>query len=84
MEFSRERLKEQAATLAALGVYVGTSSWKYPGWRGMLYDRARYEYRGKFAGRGIDDLQDLSARGLCRNCFVTLSPVLISLGSALS
>jgi hypothetical protein len=31
------------------GVFVGTSSWKYPGWRGMLYDPARYEYRGKFA-----------------------------------
>src|SRR5262249_5774653 len=25
------------------------SSWKYPGWRGLLYDGARYEYRGKFA-----------------------------------
>lgn len=31
------------------GVYVGTSSWKYPGWCGALYDRARYEWRGKFA-----------------------------------
>src|ERR1700726_4967363 len=49
MTFSREQLKEQAASLAVQGVYVGTSSWKYPGWFGMLYDRARYEYRGKFA-----------------------------------
>ena len=39
----------RAASLAAQGVYVGTSSWKYSGWCGMLYDRARYEYRGKFA-----------------------------------
>jgi uncharacterized protein YecE (DUF72 family) len=31
------------------GVYIGTSSWKYPGWCGMIYDRARYEYQGKFA-----------------------------------
>ncbi len=35
--------------LAARGVFVGTSSWKYPGWCGALYDRARYEWRGKFA-----------------------------------
>jgi len=35
--------------LATQGVYVGTSSWKYPGWCGMIYDRARYECRGKFA-----------------------------------
>jgi uncharacterized protein YecE (DUF72 family) len=35
--------------LAARGVFVGTSSWKYPGWCGTLYDRARYEWRGKFA-----------------------------------
>jgi hypothetical protein len=41
--FSREQFAEQAANLAAKGVYVGTSSWKYPGWCGMLYDRGRYE-----------------------------------------
>src|SRR5258708_1929246 len=49
MTFVRQELAEQAASLATQGVYVGTSSWKYPGWFGMLYDRARYEYRGKFA-----------------------------------
>jgi uncharacterized protein YecE (DUF72 family) len=48
MTFSREQLAEQTANLAVQGVFVGTSSWKYPGWFGMLYDRARYEYRGKF------------------------------------
>ncbi len=42
-------MAQQAATLAAQGVFIGTSSWKYPGWCGMLYDPARYEYRGKFA-----------------------------------
>jgi uncharacterized protein YecE (DUF72 family) len=30
-------------------VFIGTSSWKYQGWFGQLYDRARYEYRGRFA-----------------------------------
>src|ERR1039457_5172447 len=46
---NRQELADQAASLTVQGVYVGTSSWKYPGWCGMLYDRAGYEYRGKFA-----------------------------------
>ena len=49
MSFNRQELALKAASLAAQGVYVGTSSWKYPGWCGMFYDPARYEYRGKFA-----------------------------------
>jgi hypothetical protein len=49
MTFTRQQLTEQAASLVAQGIYVGTSSWKYPGWCGMLYDRTRYEYRGEFA-----------------------------------
>jgi hypothetical protein len=49
VDFNRQELADQAASLAVQGVYIGTSSWKYPGWCGMLYDRARYEYRGKFA-----------------------------------
>jgi hypothetical protein len=43
MLFARQDLAEQAASLAAQGVYVGTSSWKYPGWCGTLYDPARYQ-----------------------------------------
>jgi uncharacterized protein YecE (DUF72 family) len=49
VQFSREHVKRQAADLAAQGVFIGTSSWKYPGWCGMLYERARYEWRGRFA-----------------------------------
>ena len=49
VNFTRQELAERAASLAAQGVYIGTSSWKYPGWCGMIYDRARYEYRGEFA-----------------------------------
>lgn len=49
MAFDRDQIKQQLAKLAASGVFIGTSSWKYPGWTGRLYDRARYEYRGKFA-----------------------------------
>ncbi len=49
MNFDRDELAHQCASLAVQGVYIGTSSWKYPGWFGTVYDRARYEYRGKFA-----------------------------------
>ena len=49
MTLDRQELAERAASLAAQGVYIGTSSWKYRGWCGMLYDPARYEYRGRFA-----------------------------------
>jgi len=49
MAFNREKMKQMAAELAAKGVFIGTSSWKYEGWRGMLYDEQRYVYRGKFA-----------------------------------
>jgi uncharacterized protein YecE (DUF72 family) len=49
MSFDREAARQALAKLSAQGVFVGTSSWKYAGWRGLLYDEARYVYRGKFA-----------------------------------
>lgn len=49
MAFDRAIVKENVQKLAQRGVLIGTSSWKYPGWSGQLYDSARYEYRGKFA-----------------------------------
>jgi uncharacterized protein YecE (DUF72 family) len=49
MDFDREQMKIAAAGLAAQGVYLGTSSWKYPGWLGQLYTRDRYVWRGRFA-----------------------------------
>jgi uncharacterized protein YecE (DUF72 family) len=48
-QFDRDDIKRKLASLAAEGVFIGTSSWKYPGWRGMLYDEARYVWRDKFA-----------------------------------
>jgi len=42
-------MKQSAANLAASGVFIGASSWKYPGWRGLLYDESRYIWRGKVA-----------------------------------
>ena len=47
--FPREALKQALASLAEENVYIGTSSWKYPGWCGMLYDDQRYLHRGKLA-----------------------------------
>jgi uncharacterized protein YecE (DUF72 family) len=49
MPFDRAQIAAAAATLSSKGVYIGTSSWKYPGWLGQLYTPALYEYRGKVA-----------------------------------
>jgi uncharacterized protein YecE (DUF72 family) len=49
MSFDRAEIQSAACGLADKGVYVGTSSWKYEGWMGQLYNPARYEYRGKVA-----------------------------------
>ncbi len=49
MTFDRERMKNVASQLAAKDVFIGTSSWKYPGWRGQLYDENKYITRGKFS-----------------------------------
>jgi uncharacterized protein YecE (DUF72 family) len=49
MDFNKIQLGHRLADLASKGVFIGTSSWKYPGWRGMVYDESRYLYRGKFA-----------------------------------
>ena len=35
--------------LAGTGIFVGTSSWKYPGWIGQLYTPERYLYRERIA-----------------------------------
>jgi uncharacterized protein YecE (DUF72 family) len=47
--FDRARMQRALGGLAAAGVYVGTSSWKYAGWQGQLYDESRYVYRGRWA-----------------------------------
>ena len=49
MPFDREKVKSAAASLAAQGVHIGTSSWKYPGWFGTMYERDRYVWHGKFS-----------------------------------
>jgi uncharacterized protein YecE (DUF72 family) len=41
------RLAPKLHDLAARGVYLGTSSWKYDGWIGSIYRPERYSTRGK-------------------------------------
>lgn len=47
--FDRAGLRERLAALAAKGILLGTSSWKYPGWLGMVYSNERYAFRGQFS-----------------------------------
>ncbi len=42
-------LKVGVQRLADEGILLGTSSWKYPGWIGWLYDKGRYQTRGKLS-----------------------------------
>ena len=49
MSFDRASVRDDLAELAARGVYLGTSSWKYQGWCGAVYDESRYLWRGKLA-----------------------------------
>ncbi|MCS7090074.1 MAG: DUF72 domain-containing protein [Verrucomicrobiota bacterium] len=49
MQFDRRRIGEQLAGLAQAGIYIGTSSWKYPGWLGQVYDADRYVWQGRFS-----------------------------------
>lgn len=49
MAFDRDEVRAKAVELAAQGVFIGTSSWKYEGWLGQLYTPERYHYAGKVA-----------------------------------
>lgn len=49
MDFPRTDLIASVQTLADQGIYVGTSSWKYEGWLGLIYTDERYRTRGKFS-----------------------------------
>lgn len=45
------RLAPRLRALAERGIYLGTSSWKYPGWIGTIYNADRYTARGRFRER---------------------------------
>jgi uncharacterized protein YecE (DUF72 family) len=54
MDFSREMLARGVAALAARGLYVGTSSWKYEGWLDLIYTPDRYRTRGRLSRAKFD------------------------------
>ena len=47
--FDRDGLAERLRRLAAEGIYLGGSSWKYEGWIGQVYTRANYLSHGRFS-----------------------------------
>ena len=55
MAFDRDKIQQQAAKLAANDVFIGTSSWKYAGWLGMLYEEQRYLRRGKLSESLVEE-----------------------------
>ena len=48
------RLAPKLRELADKGVQFGTSSWKYDGWLGTIYQADRYLTRGKFSNKKFD------------------------------
>lgn len=45
----KQQLSPILKDLAQSGLYVGTSSWKYEGWLGSIYEPDRYSTRGRFS-----------------------------------
>jgi uncharacterized protein YecE (DUF72 family) len=53
--FDRAGLAAGLRDLAARGILIGGSSWKYEGWLGQIYTESRYSTRGRFSKRLFDD-----------------------------
>jgi uncharacterized protein YecE (DUF72 family) len=53
-KFDRAGLGVRLRSLADEGIWIGTSSWKYEGWLGQIYDRERYVSRGKFSKKRFE------------------------------
>jgi len=52
--FDRHALGQRLRELANENIWIGTSSWKYPGWLGQIYTRERYVTRGKFSQKRFE------------------------------
>ncbi len=50
----RTALRDRLRELAAQHIWIGTSSWKYDGWLGQIYNPERYMVRGKFSKRKFE------------------------------
>lgn len=53
--FDRGGLRDRLHKLAARGVYIGGSSWKYEGWVDQIYSRSRYQTRGRFSKKLFEE-----------------------------
>ena len=53
--FDRSDIRAKIESLASQNVFIGTSSWKYPGWCNQLYDEQRYLTRSKFSEKKFND-----------------------------
>jgi uncharacterized protein YecE (DUF72 family) len=53
-KLDRARLGHRLRALAAEGIWIGTSSWKYEGWLGQIYLRDRYVTRGRFSKKRFE------------------------------
>ncbi len=47
-------LANRLGELAQQNIYLGTSSWKYPGWLGQVYKPQRYATRGRFSKKKFE------------------------------
>jgi len=52
--FDRDQLAGRLRRFATQGVFFGTSSWKYPGWFGAVYDQDRYVWRGRYSRKRFE------------------------------
>lgn len=52
--FDRDRLATRLSSLAQQQMFIGTSSWKYPGWLDQIYSRERYTNRGRFSRKRFE------------------------------
>jgi uncharacterized protein YecE (DUF72 family) len=64
--FDRDRLRDRLQELAAHGIFVGGSSWKYEGWLGQIYSRSLYQTRGRFSKKLFE--------ATCLNEYATVFP----------
>jgi uncharacterized protein YecE (DUF72 family) len=52
--FDRKALAEKLRALAHEKIFIGTSSWKYPGWCGQIYTPERYSNRSRFSQKRFE------------------------------
>ena len=53
--FDRDGLRDRLRELAARGIRIGGSSWKYEGWVDQIYSRSRYRTRGRFSKKLFEE-----------------------------